>query len=119
MKPRVVQQGTKSNRHDSVHPPSSEQHARVQAQHRQATRRAEAEAYSQNLLSRDPMAEQLGQSFVAIALSGEDLEQDIFDQVVPEEVGGPFIETDGGEEFARGTDESNPRWSRREPFPKT
>ena len=30
------------------------------------------------------------------------------DEVVPEELGGPFVETSASEEFASGTDESNP-----------
>ena len=38
---------------------------------------------------------------------------------MPSEVGGPFVVTTGGEEFAEGTDESNPEDAEAEPFPKT
>ena len=49
----------------------------------------------------------------------EDDEDENLDQIVAEESGGPFIETTGAIEFARGTDASNPRDATREPFPKT
>ena len=39
------------------------------------------------------------------------------EQVVPEERGGPFVETTGGTEFAEGTDASNPKGAKPEPFP--
>ena len=42
-----------------------------------------------------------------------------FNQVVPEESGGPFVETSAGTEFAGGTDESNIEEATREPFPTT
>ena len=38
---------------------------------------------------------------------------------VEEEEGGPFVPSTDGEEMASGTDESNPKGSKREPFPKT
>lgn len=91
----------------------------MRARRRLAEKRVEGSAYSAATLSRDPMAEQLAETFVATALSGEGDEQAFFDQVVPEELGGPFIETGEGDEFARGIDESNPRSTRREPFPRT
>ncbi len=76
-------------------------------------------AYSAERLSRDPMAEQLAEAFVEAAISGEDDEQAVFDQFVSEEAGGPFVETTSGEEFAMGTDASNPLHAKREPFPRT
>ena len=46
-------------------------------------------------------------------------EGDAFNQIVPEESGGPFVETSAGTEFAGGTDESNIEEATREPFPTT
>lgn len=56
----------------------------------------------------DDLAEELGEAFVMTATSGEQADEDIRDQEVPEERGGPFVVTPAGREFARGTDESNP-----------
>jgi hypothetical protein len=67
--------------------------------------------------SSDPLAEELGEDFVKTALSGEDSGEETQDQVVPEEDGGPFVETSGKTEFGRRTDASNPRGAKREPFP--
>lgn len=67
----------------------------------------------------DPLAEHLGESFVAGAMGGEDVDDEAPDAADSEEKGGPFIETAGETEFARGTDASNPRDATREPFPLT
>ena len=56
----------------------------------------------------DDLAEELGEAFVMTATSGEQADEDIRDEEVPEERGGPFVVTPAGREFARGTDESNP-----------
>jgi hypothetical protein len=56
----------------------------------------------------DDLAEELGEAFVMTATSGEQADEDIRDQEVPEERGGPFVVTPAGREFASGTDESNP-----------
>ncbi len=69
--------------------------------------------------SRDALAEGLGEEFVETATSGQDEGEEIQDQIVTEESGGPFVETDGGTEFAHGTDASNIKGATREPFPKT
>jgi hypothetical protein len=69
--------------------------------------------------SGDDLAEALGETWVATATSGEDENEEVFNQKVPEDEGGPFVATTGGQEFAEGTDASNPKWSKREPFPKT
>jgi len=70
-------------------------------------------------ISRDPLAEELGEAFVRTATSGEDDEQDILDEIAAEEVGGPFVETSGEQEFAYDTDASNPEDATREPFPRS
>jgi hypothetical protein len=69
--------------------------------------------------SGDPLAEEMGEEFVKTVVSGEDTQEDTLDQVVPEEGGGPFVQTTGGTEFAEGTDPSNPESAEREPFPTT
>jgi hypothetical protein len=57
----------------------------------------------------DDLSEEMGEAFVRTATSGEQADEDMRDEEVPEERGGPFVETTAREEFARGTDESNPR----------
>jgi len=69
--------------------------------------------------SSDSLAEELGESFVRAATSGEDDETDVRDRVVAEELGGPFVPTTGADEYAQGTDASNPDGADREAFPKT
>ncbi len=69
--------------------------------------------------SSDDLVEELGEEVVAEATSAEHGGEDILDQEVPEERGGPFVETTGAEEFAHGIDASNPRGAKREPFPTT
>jgi hypothetical protein len=56
----------------------------------------------------DDLAETLAEDFVASATSGDNVDDEVMNQVVPEEIGGPFIETSSTEEFADGFDESNP-----------
>lgn len=69
--------------------------------------------------SSDDLAENMGEEFIASATSGENQEEDLLDQVVPEERGGPFVPSTAGAEFAEGTDASNPLGSKKEPFPTT
>jgi hypothetical protein len=66
----------------------------------------------------DDLAESLAEEFVHAATSGEDQGEEAMDQVVPEEIGGPFIETSAEEEFADGVDESNPSDAEPEPMPR-
>ncbi len=65
----------------------------------------------------DDLAEELGEEYVKAVTSGEPSLQETRDQVLPEESGGPFIETSPNTEFAGGTDESNPIDAEQEPFP--
>jgi hypothetical protein len=69
--------------------------------------------------SNDPLAEELGESFVQSATSGEDAETERLERVVDEESGGPFVTTAAGQEFAGGTDESNIAEATREALPRT
>ncbi len=64
----------------------------------------------------DELAEELGESFVLSATSGEDPEEH-YESERPEEEGGPFLETSGHTEFAHGVDESNPEDAEPAPWP--
>ena len=65
----------------------------------------------------DDLAENLAEEYLQGATQGSDAEEDL-DQVVPEEIGGPFIETSAAEEFAHDTDEANPLEAEAEPLPR-
>jgi hypothetical protein len=69
--------------------------------------------------SKDSLAENFGEEFVQSATSGENQEEELLEREVSEEHGGPFVETTSGTEFAGGTDASNPKDAKREPFPTT
>ena len=79
----------------------------------------DAKAFLGQARSTDAFAEQLGEEWVETATSGEDESEEIFNQEVAEDAGGPFVETSGSTEFAHGTDASNIKGATREPFPKT
>jgi hypothetical protein len=66
----------------------------------------------------DDLAENLAEDFVRSATTGEDSDDETMDQIVPEEFGGPFVETSAAEEFALGPDESNPDDALVEPLPR-
>lgn len=66
----------------------------------------------------DDLAEGLAEDFVRSATTGEDAEDETAEEVVPEEYGGPFVETTAAEEFAMGEDESNPEDALAEPLPR-
>ena len=89
---------------------------------RESTRQSKPDderAFLSRPRSADALAEQMGETVVHTATSGEYDVEDVIDQKVPEEDGGPFVETSGDEEFAEGTDESNIKEATREPFPTT
>jgi len=65
----------------------------------------------------DSLAERLAEEFVTSATNAEEMTEDDRDRLTPEEVGGPFTETSAAEEFAAGSDASNPPDAEREPFP--
>ena len=65
----------------------------------------------------DDLAENLAEDYVLAATQGPEVEEDL-DQIVPEEFGGPFVETTAAEEFAHDTDEANPEDASREPLPR-
>ena len=76
-------------------------------------------AFLRRARTQDTLGEELGEEAVRTMTSGEDQSDQLQNLQVDEENGGPFVTTSGRQEFARGTDRSNPRKSTREPFPKT
>ena len=76
-------------------------------------------AFFKKAHSGDDLAEELGEQAVGTMTSGEDQSEHLTGEEVEEERGGPFVKTREGDEFAGGTDRSNPRDSTREPFPRT
>ena len=67
--------------------------------------------------SDDELAEQMAEEFLMSATGAEDAGQDTRNQMVTEELGGPFVETSAEETFADDTDASNPPDAEREAFP--
>ncbi len=82
-----------------------------------APRPEEASAFVDKTRSRESLAELVGEEFVEAATTGEDVRLETHDRRTPEDEGGPFVVTRGRDEFARGSDESNPEDATREPFP--
>jgi hypothetical protein len=66
---------------------------------------------------RDDLAESLAEEFIQAATRGSD-DDEALDGVVPEELGGPFVETSAAEEFANDTDDMNPPDAEPEPLPR-
>jgi hypothetical protein len=62
----------------------------------------------------DDLAEMLGEEFVRSVTSGEEQGVELRDEAVPEEEGGPFVETSASREFGHDADDSEV-----EPLPTT
>jgi hypothetical protein len=84
-----------------------------------ASRSDDGDAFIRKNRARDSLAEQLGEEAVQTMTSAEDQSDQLQDVEVEEERGGPFVTTSGRKQFAKGTDKSNPRGAKREPFPRT
>jgi hypothetical protein len=67
--------------------------------------------------ARDDLAEELAEEFVMSATSGEYVGEDVLDQEVPEESGGPFVIHPASYEFGTDVDDSNPADASREALP--
>jgi hypothetical protein len=93
--------------------------ADLRARSKESAPSAEASSFLSGSKSSDPLAEELGEEFVKTAVSGEDTAEEATDEVLLEESGGPFVETSAQTEFASGTDASNPKGAKKEPFPTT
>jgi hypothetical protein len=69
------------------------------------------------LLSDDELARELGEEYVRSVNSAEHMADDIRDQEVSEEHGGPFITSPADREFADDIDEMNPVDAEPAPLP--
>ncbi len=78
-----------------------------------------AHAFLKGNYTSEPLARELGEGFIEGATAAEDSDIERRDRVTPDELGGPFVVTSAGEEFAPGTDESNTADALREPLPRT
>jgi hypothetical protein len=67
--------------------------------------------------SDDALAEALAEDFLESATSAEEAGEDIRDEFVSEEVGGPFLEVSAAREFDNDPDASNPPDAEQAPFP--
>jgi hypothetical protein len=67
---------------------------------------------------KDDLAESLAEEYLQSATRGSEADDDTLDGVVPEEIGGPFVETSAAEEFANDVDEANPPDAEAEPLPR-
>jgi hypothetical protein len=65
----------------------------------------------------EDLGELLGEEYVRSVTSGEEQGVELRDEEVPEEEGGPFIETSARKEYAFDVDGSNPEDAEREPLP--
>jgi hypothetical protein len=64
----------------------------------------------------EPLADVLGKSFVSAVTSGEEMAEDIRDELTTEELGGPFVITRARDEFA-ADDDTPVAEANREAFP--
>jgi hypothetical protein len=67
----------------------------------------------------DSLAEALGREFLSAATSGEEVTEDIRDELTTEELGGPFVVTRAREEFGRTGEVTDSRDGDPEAFPTT
>lgn len=72
------------------------------------TRRDPDRTGTAQMLGDDELGRELGEEFVRTVTSGRHAAEEMHEEEVTEEHGGPFVTTTAGEEFAEGTDASNP-----------
>ena len=73
--------------------------------------------------SRDDLAEMLAEGFLAQATSGESVDLDVRDELLEEELGGPFVQTTPSVEFGSTMRQASPSAKEdpsieKEPFPQ-
>jgi hypothetical protein len=66
----------------------------------------------------DSLAENLAEEYLESATRGDDSVEEALEAIVPEEIGGPFLETSASDEFADGLDAANPEDAEAEPLPR-
>jgi hypothetical protein len=93
--------------------------AKLRARSRASNVEETDDAFLRAPRSAEALSEELGEEFVETATSGEAESANVRDRADVEELGGPFVVTSAGAEFADGVDPSNPRGATKEPFPRT
>lgn len=63
------------------------------------------------------LAEELGEEYVVAATANEDIGEQQYEDTSVTEVGGPFLDEDGGREVIDDADANNPPGATKEPFP--
>jgi hypothetical protein len=84
-----------------------------------AGRDVEKEAFVDMAKNTDPGAMELAYEYVESATGAQSEGQEMLDRHMPEEEGGPFVETSAQTEFATDFDAPNIEGATREPFPTT
>ncbi len=69
------------------------------------------------ILNDGGMEAELVEDYLRAATSGQDEAEEVRDQIVTEEYGGPFVPSTFGTEMAEGFDESNPPETEAAPVP--
>ena len=82
-------------------------------------REREKESFVDVTRDSDPGATELAYEYVESATMAQSEGQEMLDRYMPEEEGGPFVETSGQTEFAMDSDAPNIEGATREPFPTT
>jgi hypothetical protein len=77
------------------------------------------EAFVDSTTDTDPGATELAYEYVESATGAQSEGQEMLDRFMPEEEGGPFVETSAQTEFAMDSDAPNIEGATREPFPTT
>lgn len=67
--------------------------------------------------SKEQLGETLAEEFLQSATSAQEVSEEVRDALVPEELGGPFVQHSADEEFADDVDEANPVEAQRAAFP--
>ncbi|HEX3594040.1 MAG TPA: hypothetical protein VHU80_03030 [Polyangiaceae bacterium] len=84
-----------------------------------AGRENETAAFVDSTTDSDPGASELAYEYVESVTSAQSEGQEMLDRHMPEEEGGPFVETSAQTEFATDSDAPNIEGATREPFPTT
>jgi hypothetical protein len=93
--------------------------AELRAKSQEGRETSDEGAFLRRSKTADALAEELGEEAVETMTTGDDESTESRDRFAEEEIGGPFVESPAKNEFADGSDESNPDDATREPFPKT
>jgi len=84
-----------------------------------AGKEREREAFIGTERETDPGAVELAYEYVESATAAQSEGQEMLDRHMPEEEGGPFVETSAQTEFAMDSEAPNIEGATREPFPTT